>query len=116
VLGFLLFALQGHMGLTPWIGLHAFSTGAIGIITLGMMSRVALGHTGRMMKVPAVMAWAFVVLNLATLIRVFGPWLLPGMSVQWFLISSLLWILVFTLFVIIYAPILIRVRVDGRPG
>lgn len=116
VLGFLLFALQGHLGLTPWIGLHAFTTGAIGIITLGMMSRVALGHTGRMMQAPAIMTWAFILLNITALIRVLGPWLLPTLTSQWYLISSLLWILTFTLFVMIFAPILIRPRIDGRPG
>lgn len=116
VLGFLLFALQGYMGLTPWIGLHSFTTGAIGIITLGMMSRVALGHTGRMMEAPAVMAWAFILMIITALIRVFGPWLLPELSMQWYLISSLLWILAFTLFIMIFAPILLRARIDGRPG
>jgi len=116
VLGFLLFALQGNLGLTPWVGLHAFTTAAIGIITLGMMSRVALGHTGRTMEAPAAMTWAFIMLNMTALIRVLGPWLLPELSMWWYLISSLLWILAFILYVMIFAPILIRTRIDGRPG
>jgi uncharacterized protein involved in response to NO len=116
VLGFLLFALQGHLGLTPWAGLHALTTGAIGVITLGMMSRVTLGHTGRMMQAPAVMTWAFLLLNMAALLRVFGPWLQPDLSTQWLILSSLLWIFAFSLFVLVFTPILIRARIDGRPG
>jgi uncharacterized protein involved in response to NO len=116
VLGFLLFALQGHWGINQWVGLHAFTTGAIGMITLGMMARVALGHTARMMQAPAIISWGFGILALATVLRVCGPWLEPAQTTVWIILSSLLWILSFALFAIVYMPILIRPRVDGRPG
>jgi uncharacterized protein involved in response to NO len=69
-----------------------------------------------MMQAPAVMTWAFLLLNMAALLRVFGPWLQPDLSTQWLILSSLLWIFAFSLFVLVFTPILIRARIDGRPG
>jgi uncharacterized protein involved in response to NO len=45
--GFLLKALAPFTSLSPSLTSHAFSLGGIGIITAGMMARIALGHTGR---------------------------------------------------------------------
>ncbi len=45
--GFLLKALEPFSTLSPSLALHAFALGGIGMITAGMMSRIALGHTGR---------------------------------------------------------------------
>jgi len=100
----------------PSAAMHAMTAGAIGIFTLGMMARVALGHSGRSIEVVEPMTWAFVVLNLGVLMRVFGPALLPQYYLLWILLSGLLWVMAFTIFLVIYLPILLRPRVDGKPG
>lgn len=106
-----------HFGLfLPSAALHALSAGAIGVFTLGMMARVALGHSGRSIDVSPAMAWAFGLLNLGVLLRVFGPAWLPQHYLSWIMIAGLLWILSFAVFVVIYVPILLRPRIDGRPG
>lgn len=96
--------------------LHAFTAGGIGVLTLGMMARVALGHTGRLLEPAPVMTWAFVAVNLAALFRVATPLALPHATLEGMALSGALWTIAFALFAALYAPILLRPRVDGRPG
>ncbi|MFP5417671.1 MAG: NnrS family protein [Gammaproteobacteria bacterium] len=116
--GFVLLAVSAA-GLNPMAtgsALHAFTAGAIGVLTLGMMARVSLGHTGRMLEPARLMTLAFAALNLAALIRVGVPLFAPGAYATTLLLAGLLWMTGFGLFVAIYAPILLRPRVDGKPG
>lgn len=115
VLGLLLKAVAAAGSFGTLLALHALTIGAIGGITLGMMARVSLGHTGRMLAPPAVMGWAFGLLYLAALIRVFLPLLLPH-YVASVVLAAMFWITAFALFVFGYAPMLLRPRVDGLPG
>jgi len=106
-----------HLGVLPRSpAVHALTVGAIGVLTLGMMARVSLGHTGRQMRSSPVMNTAFVVINLAAAVRILGPVLMPSWYVSWVVLSGLLWMIAFTLFTIVYAPVLLRARVDGKPG
>lgn len=108
--------LLGEELVASSVGTHAFTAGGIGVLTLGMMARVSLGHSGRALEVGTPMLIAFLCINLAAICRVFGVWLLPELTMQWFEIAGLCWLLAFGIFVIIYTPILIRPRADGRDG
>ncbi len=88
---------------------HALAVGALGGLVLAMMARVSLGHTGRPLQPPKAMAWAFAVLNLGALIRV-------AAGGGWLWLAAVCWGLAFALFVVHYAPLLCRARVDGHPG
>jgi len=90
--------------------------GGIGVITLGMMARVSLGHTGRVLKASKAMAIAFALINLVALIRVFVPILLPNWYADIIYLSTILWLAAFSLFAYIYAPILTTARADGKQG
>ena len=96
--------------------LHALTAGAMASMIIGIMSRAALGHTGRALIAPAAMRVAYLSLTAAALTRVFGPLLHAAAGLSWLTLSAALWSLAFGLFVIVYAPILCRPRVDGRPG
>jgi uncharacterized protein involved in response to NO len=116
VLGFTLKALS-HLGLfAPNLALHALTLGGFGVLTLGMMSRVALGHTGRAMQSATATNLAFVLLNLGALARVFAPLLMPQNYIGTVHLAGGLWLLAFGIFTLTYAPILVRPRADGRPG
>lgn len=95
--------------------IHAVTVGGIGVFTLGMMARVALGHTGRTMQSARLVNFAFVMVHVAAAIRVFGPVGVPSWYVSWILLAGVIWILAFGLFLIVYAPMLVRPRADGRP-
>ena len=117
VVGFALLALAAT-GVSAAAGsaLHAFTAGAIGVLTLGMMARVSLGHTGRLLEPSPLMAWAFVAVNLAALVRVAVPLLSPAGYAAGMSASGLLWVAAFGLFAALYAPVLLRPRVDGKRG
>jgi uncharacterized protein involved in response to NO len=77
-----------------------------------MMARVSLGHTGRPLQVPASIAWAFALMQLAALARVLLTLFTPlGLG-----LSALCWSLALLLFLHHYLPILLRPRADGMPG
>ncbi|MDD1621730.1 MAG: NnrS family protein [Methylococcaceae bacterium] len=116
ILGFGLLSLSAFQLVLPSLALHAFTVGGIGILTLGMMARVALGHTGRAMKASNVMAIAFVLINLAALLRVLLPAILPAWYGGLVLASTYSWLAAFSLFAFYYTPILGAPRIDGQPG
>lgn len=116
VLGSLLTALASLGAFPAASALHALTVGAIGVFTLGMMSRVAHGHSGRSIDVTRPVAAAFVCMNLAAVIRVFGSAWLTDDYHLWVDLSAALWVLCFALFAWHYVPILLRPRIDGRPG
>jgi uncharacterized protein involved in response to NO len=95
---------------------HLLTIGGIGGLILAMISRVSLGHTGRPLTPPKSMTIAYVLINLAALVRTFGPWALPEKTLLFIDISGGFWILSFAIFVASYGPMLIKARKDGRPG
>lgn len=116
ILGFYLKAGTALGLVPPQFTIHAFTVGGIGVLTLGMMARVSLGHTGRPLKVGAAMTSAFVLINLAAVGRGLLPPFFPQFFSQLIVASGAFWIAAFTIFIIVYTPILIQPRVDGRPG
>jgi uncharacterized protein involved in response to NO len=116
VVGFFLKAGAGLGLVPPQFTIHAFTVGGIGVLTLGMMARVSLGHTGRRLTVGPAMTAAFVLINLAALTRGLLPIFYPGWFVQLIAASGALWLAAFLIFMVIYAPVLTHPRVDGRPG
>lgn len=116
IIGFTLTGLA-YFGLTGLnLAKHAITVGGIGALTFGMMARVALGHTGRDIQSHRLINGSFILLNLAALLRVFGPILLPQKYTLWVHLSGGLWIVSFLIFATLYVPILLRPRVDGKPG
>jgi uncharacterized protein involved in response to NO len=116
VLGLSLRALAGPGFVPASLATHALTVGAIGTLTLGMMVRVALGHTGRTLDATRGMVCAFLGLNLAAAARALLPWLAPSWHLSSLWIAGVLWTLAFLLFVFCCAPVLCSPRVDAEPG
>ena len=116
VIGFILMVLSAYAWVSATLSLHAFTVGGIGVLTLGMMARVSLGHTGRALRASNAMAIAFVLINLATLLRVLLPLVLPDWYTLLIYGSTLSWLAAFSLFMFVYAPILTSPRIDGQEG
>ena len=116
ILGFILTALSAYAWVPPSLALHAFTLGGIGVLTLGMMARVSLGHTGRALRVSNAIAIAFILINLAALLRVLLPIALPHWYNILIYVSTLSWLVAFSLFMFVYAPILTSPRIDGQEG
>jgi uncharacterized protein involved in response to NO len=115
--GLLLRALAGFWPAIPASSAtHALTVGALGSLTLGMMARVALGHTGRPLVAPAAAVWAFGLVTGAALVRVVVPLLAPAAYFTSLAVAAILWTAAFAAFLVAYAPVLWRPRIDGRPG
>lgn len=116
--GFALRAASWRLPINPLLALHAFTAGGIGTITLGMMARVALGHSGRnVQQPPAAVTPMFILLTISVALRVFVPLLWPARYMTSVIASQFFWIAAFLLFVVVYAPILTSqvVSTRGRP-
>jgi len=87
-----------------WI--HAFTIGAYGMLKIGLMTRVALRHTGRPLRARPPMQAAFVMVFAASLLRLaysvheLGDWALAG--------SALLWAAAFAIYLVLHGPMLLR--------
>jgi len=104
-------------GISPYLALHAFAVGGIGMMTLGMMARVALGHSGRnVFDPPPVLKLVFALVLVALLARVLLPLLAQGYYGVWIGLAQWLWIAAFAVFFLVYFPILTRPRIDGQDG
>lgn len=116
--GFGFYALSVFSDFSSYVlAIHAFAVGGIGLITISMMGRVSLGHTGRDVHAPpGALGWALALVALAFMVRVVLPMADAQHYLLWLLLSALAWVLGFTVFLIVYFPILLRPRADGRPG
>ena len=117
IAGFLLKALSIYIDISPSLSLHSYTVGGIGLVTLGMMSRVSLGHTGRnVFDPPPVLGWIFLAILGAAVLRVIFPLFDMDLYQYWIAVSQILWIIAFAAFSILYAPMFLSGRVDGRDG
>jgi uncharacterized protein involved in response to NO len=113
-------ALRGAAAFTSSIpsvvATHALTVGAIGGLTLGMMSRVALGHTGRPLTSSRAVTLSFVLVTLAALVRVAVPLVDMTAYRASVFAAGTLWAAAFGIFVVYHARMLTTARVDGKPG
>ena len=96
--------------------MHALTVGAIGTLTLGMMTRTARGHTGRPLVADRADIACYTLVLAAAVLRVFLPLVLPSTQVLSVLASALLWSAAFGVYALHYGPWLCQARVDSRPG
>jgi uncharacterized protein involved in response to NO len=112
-------ALRGlaGFGLAPVaLGTHALTVGAIGGLTLGMMTRTARGHTARPLAAGRAEIAAYLLIQAAAFARVFVPLAAPAAYAGASLAAALFWFAAFAIFTVAYYPILSRPRLDGQPG
>lgn len=100
----------------PSLSTHALTVGAMGSLTLGMMVRVGLGHTGRPLEASRPIVVAFVLVSLGAIARVF----VPLANLAWYrdalIAAGVLWSAAFALYLVVFVPILSAPRVDGSAG
>lgn len=96
---------------SAWI--HVLTVGALSTLILAMITRVSLGHTGRMIHASRLTVMAYAAILMALLLRVTAVWWLnPHVRDA----SMLFFIGAFAIFVVQYTPILTAPRADGKPG
>ena len=98
------------------LALHALAVGAIGGLTIGMMTRTARGHTARPLIADRWETTAYLLVLLAAIVRVFGGWAFPSSYVETVIGAGALWSAGFGIYFVRYWPILTQPRLDGRAG
>jgi uncharacterized protein involved in response to NO len=115
-----------HLGIRAWqdgqpgfvapVAAHALFVGAMASMMVSMMTRSALGHTGRSLAAGAAEVTCFVSIQLAAIARTLGPWLTPGHYDLALTLSGSFWTLAFAAFAAAYAPRLLLPRQDTAAG
>lgn len=90
---------------------HAFTSGAVGAMTLAVMTRASLGHTGRVRHAGPLTVLIYMLVNVGAVLRVFGPMTdLPTNLVLGVAAGS--WSGAYLLFAMVYGPFLLRPSLD----
>ncbi|WAL84793.1 NnrS family protein [Pandoraea sp. XJJ-1] len=115
-IGFALLALAAAGTIAHSLAIHALTVGAIGCAIMGMITRTALGHTGRALIAGRFEMAGYGLIIAAALLRVFGPWLARGATSVWIDAAGVCWLAAFSVYLMRYAPYLMTARVDGKDG
>lgn len=115
-IGLVLVAASQAGWILPSPAWHALTIGAMSGLILAMITRTALGHTGRMLVAGRRETGAYLLLQVGALLRVAGVLTLPTATRSLLIAAMLAWSSAFVLYLWKYTPILLRPRVDGKKG
>jgi uncharacterized protein involved in response to NO len=107
--GFLLAALAAVDLVAPSAGIHAWTGGAIGSMTIAVMTRASLGHTGQALSASLATQFVYASIVVAALARVCAA-LEPAHSVPLLIVAGVAWAAAFLGFALVYAPLLCGTR------
>lgn len=108
--GFLLLAAGDRFGIPPSAGIHAWTVGAMATLTLAVMTRATLGHTGRLLSANRATQFIYGSIVVAALLRI-GAAFATAQSSALLHVSALAWILAFAVFATTYGPMLLQRKV-----
>ena len=106
-------AVENIVPASAWV--HAITMGAISGLMLAMMMRSSLGHTGRKLVASRLDMAAFLLLQLAAIVRVVASIGAGEAYRSWVVVSGVLWVSAFLLFVVRYLPMLSGPRAPDSP-
>jgi uncharacterized protein involved in response to NO len=115
----LLIAALDSLVQIPWtgtLGVHVFSFGVMGLVIPAMITRIANGHTGRLVRFETPDKLVLWIMLCALALRVIGTQLWPAAYLTWLELSAACWSISFAILAIRFLPFLLRPRVDGKPG
>jgi uncharacterized protein involved in response to NO len=113
--GFVLTGLSALGLVPPGAGIHAWTGGAVGAMTLAVMTRATLGHTGRQLYASAATQAVYLGVVIAAITRICAA-LEPDHAVALLAIAGASWTFAFLGFAIAYASALwSRKTAESRP-
>jgi uncharacterized protein involved in response to NO len=94
-------------------GIHALTAGAFGVMTLAVMTRASLGHTGRPLTASPTVTLIYLLVSGAAVVRTLSPFLTDHYT-SLLMFAAVLWTAAFAVFVTAYAPLLLRERAGAN--
>ncbi len=113
--GFFLLALAALQLVSASAAFHALAVGSMAGLIMGMITRTTLGHTGRPLLAGKMETAMFVLIQLGAFARVAAA-LMPGFYKMGIMLAGTAWSAAFLLYLVVYAPYLMRPRIDGKEG
>jgi uncharacterized protein involved in response to NO len=114
-LGLVLLGIDGIYDFLPaTAALHALTVGAIGTMTLAVMTRASLDHTGQKLSAGPGTTAIYVLITVAAVLRVLSPLAGEQMTLA-VCLAGAAWSGAFGLFVIVYGGALARPRAAAQP-
>jgi uncharacterized protein involved in response to NO len=108
---------KGLVDLTGWLppaeGLHGLAIGAVGTMTLAVMSRATLGHSGRPLRAPRAVVGSYLLVTAAAVVRLWAA-LAPAQANPLLTLSAAFWSVAFAAFAVCLGPALLGPRVDSH--
>jgi uncharacterized protein involved in response to NO len=114
--GLALLALNAYGVVSAGASVHAFSVGTIGGMILAMVTRTALGHTGRLLVAGRAETAAYVLVHMAAGLRLMAAFASDTAYTRLIEASAALWCAAFLIYFATYLPRLLTSRVDAKPG
>jgi uncharacterized protein involved in response to NO len=96
------------------IPLHTLMVGGLGVVGLGIMTRVSLGYTGRNIEADKAISFAYLCVVLGALIRISIPFFWPEHYVTSLYFAVIIWTLGFLIFLVKFWTMLMTPRPDGK--
>jgi uncharacterized protein involved in response to NO len=113
--GFILLGIHSLGLISIYPAIHAFGIGLTGGLIIGMITRTALGHTGRELKAGKIEISAYALVQATTLLWLLSH-LINDAMIQLLTLAGTTWVLAFALYTYKYIPYLVSPRFDGKPG
>ncbi|TFW22588.1 NnrS family protein [Massilia arenosa] len=114
-LGFVLLALAQFGVVALSAAVHVLAVGALAGLIAGMITRTALGHTGRPLKAGRGETLMYTLVQAAVVVR-FAAAILPDARTPLLVLAAACWSTAFVTYLSIYLPYLTAPRADGREG
>jgi len=112
-LGFLLNAAAAFGWVPPSAGIHAWMAGGAGVMTLAVMTRASLGHTGRPLTASPATQAIYAAIIVAAVARICAV-IHPAYGEALLLIAALGWVIAFFGFALVYGPLLLGFTPRGK--
>jgi uncharacterized protein involved in response to NO len=98
--------------IAPTGALHAWTTGAMGVMTLAVMTRATRGHTGYSIESPPSTMLIYGAILIAAFARIAAP-VFPAVYFELLCLAAFGWLAAFGCFAVVYGPMLVRARRTG---
>lgn len=115
-LGFILLGLAKWGILPASAAFHALAVGTISGLIVGMITRTALGHTGRQLKAGRPELCMYILIQTGALARLMAAIEIGSTREIMLYIAALSWSATFLLYLAVYGPYLLQLRLDGKEG